>query len=218
MAQWILSKREHLKWVEHLLHWRGLRCVNRRRGLTGTSSSSTKQAEVCIWANPRPQYGLGPILQSSSAKRDPEMGCNVNETQQCALVAKVANSVLPSISRIATSRDSKVNSPFHFDAPGVLWTGLVFPLLHISMWKPIYNIQFPHKGFCAETKYIYIMKPHQEKDRFRKLVGVPNWHSDPLLCDATQFLKHYPSSSPCCSPLSSKLDKGSSLSTFLPPK
>lgn len=133
-----------------------------------------KQAEICIWANPGPQYSLGPTLQSSTAKRDPEMGCNVNETQQCALVAKVANSVLPSISRIATSRDSKVNSPFHLDTPGVLCTGLVFPLQHISMWKPIYNIQFHHKGFCVETKYIYIMKPHQEKKRFRKLVGVPN--------------------------------------------
>lgn len=145
VTQWTLSKRVHriLKWGE-CSYTRG--CWGGSTGLTGISSSSTKTTLSLHlgWTISGPQYSLGPTLQNSSAERDPEVGSKVLTSQQHAVVAKVANSSLPSISRIVTSRDSKVNLPLHLDIPGVLCPVLVFLLQYKPIWKPRHNIQFHH--------------------------------------------------------------------------
>lgn len=149
-----------------------------RKGLTGNSSSSTRMSTGWHpgWTNPGPQYRLSPLSAQQLCTKTPQVGCKVNTSQQHAIVAKVANSIPPSVSRSVTSRDSKVNLPLHLEPflsiPGVLGPVLVFLEQYKSIWKPTYKIQFHYKGFCAKIKYIYIMKPHtgytchQEKGRF----------------------------------------------------
>lgn len=157
MTQWTLGKSVHriLKWGECSLCWRVLRCVRRLEKQVNRNLTKHKKQHrfarglhylwTTIWSGAH-------CLGSSSTKQHPKVGCMVDTSQQCALGAKVANSILSSVSRSVTSRDSKVILPLHLDTPAALCSVLVFPLQYKSIFKQMYNIQFHHKGFCAKTK------------------------------------------------------------------
>ena len=88
------------------------------------------------WRNLRQIYRLeGAILESSSSEKDLGVLMNdkLNMSQQCALAAQKANSILGSIMRGVASRDREVIVP--------LYSALVRPHLEycIKVWSPQYK-------------------------------------------------------------------------------
>jgi len=104
-------------------------------------------------------------------------------SQQCALVAKVANSILPCISKSVTSRFNEVILLLYVDMQDHPWSpassfGLPITIqIHLEI-----NVQYlvpPQGTLCQNkilpyTEVLYTHTSHQENSRFRKFIGESN--------------------------------------------